>query len=62
MISLILLFLELIYLYVYYIVKSKSVEKSLMYIDNYTVNGRKLLTNTGLEIIRSRVNSKRSKF
>lgn len=62
MISLILLFLELIYLYVYYIIKSKSIEKSLMYIDNYTVNGRKLLTNMGLEIIRSRVNSKRSKF
>ena len=33
-----------------------------MYIDNYTINGRKLLTNTGLEIFRSRVNSKRSKF
>ena len=62
MISLILLFLELIYLYVYYIVKSKSIEKSLMYIDNYTINGRKLLTNTGLEIIRRKVNSKRSKF
>lgn len=62
MISLILLFLELICLYVYYIVKSKSIEKSLMYIDNYTINGRKLLTNTGLEIIRSRVNAKRSKF
>lgn len=62
MISLIILFLELIYLYVYYIVKSKSIEKSLMYIDNYTINGRELLTSTGLEIIRGKVNSKRSKF
>lgn len=62
MISLLLLLLELICLIIYYNIKSKSVEKSLMYIDNYTINGRELLSNTGLEIIRSRVNSKTSKF